>query len=49
MGVPYVWVIDPAMKQTYIATPQEGLREAKDGILRTENPTFQVPLSELLA
>ncbi len=49
MGVPYVWVIDPNTKQTYIATPAEGLREVKDGILRTENPAFHVPLSEFLS
>jgi Uma2 family endonuclease len=49
MGVPYVWVIDPQTKQAYIATAEEGLREATDGILRTENPAFHVPLSEFLS
>jgi len=47
MGVPYVWVIDSQTKQAYVATPAEGLREVKDGVLRTENPTFEVRLSEL--
>ncbi|HYL38295.1 MAG TPA: Uma2 family endonuclease [Bryobacteraceae bacterium] len=49
MGVPYIWVIDPQTKQAYIATPTEGLREVKDEILRTENPAFHVPLSELVS
>ena len=32
-----------------MATPAEGLREVKDGILRTENPAFEVSLSELFS
>lgn len=46
-GVPWIWVIDPETRQTYIATRAEGLREIKDRILRTENPQFQVSLDEL--
>jgi len=49
MGVPYVWVVDAQTKQAYTATPAEGLREVKDGILRTESPAFQLTLSELFA
>ena len=49
MGVPYVWVLDPETRQAYTATPAEGLREVKIGILKTENPTLEVPLSELFA
>jgi Uma2 family endonuclease len=49
MGVPYVWVIDAKTRQIYIATPADGLREVRDGILRTENPAFHVPLNELFA
>lgn len=47
MGVPNVWVIDPETKEAYIATPAEGFRELKTGVLRTENPSLEVPLSEL--
>jgi Uma2 family endonuclease len=47
MGVPYVWVLDPETKQAYTATPTEGLRELKTGILKTENPALEVPLSEI--
>ena len=49
MGVPYVWVIDPQTRQAYIATPAEGLRQVKDGILRTANPAFEIPLTEFLS
>jgi len=49
MGVPYIWVIDPHTRQAYISTPAEGLREVKDGVLRTANPALLVPLSELFA
>src|SRR5579872_5782021 len=47
MGARYVWVIDPETAQICVATLQDGLREVKDGVLRTENPAFQLPLSEL--
>jgi Uma2 family endonuclease len=48
MGVPYVWVIDPATRQAYVATQAEGLREVKDGVLRTANPVLEVPLAGVL-
>jgi Uma2 family endonuclease len=47
MGVPYVWVLDPQTKQAYRSTLAEGLREVKDGVLRTESPVLEVPLGEL--
>jgi len=47
MGVPYVWLLDPQTKQAYAATPADGLCEVKNGVLRTENPVFEVPLAEL--
>src|SRR5260370_9499088 len=49
MGVRYVWVIDAQTRQAYVATPAERFRQVNDGILRTENPAFHVPLSEFLA
>jgi Uma2 family endonuclease len=49
MGVSYVWVLNPETKQAYMATPGEALREVKTGVLRTENPTLEVPLSEIFA
>jgi Uma2 family endonuclease len=49
MGVPYIWVLDPQNKTAFIETPAEGLREVKDGILRTETPRFELPLSQLFA
>jgi len=47
MGVPYVWVLNPETRQAYTAKPAEGLRELKTGVLKTENPTLEVPLSEI--
>ena len=49
MGVPYVWVIDPATKCAWIITRPEGWREEKSGTLRTANPAIEVPLSEIFA
>jgi Uma2 family endonuclease len=46
MGVPYVWVINPCSRRAFVYTT-EGSREAKDGILRTENPELVVPLAEV--
>ncbi len=49
MGVPYIWLIDCESRIAYTASPQEGLRELKTGILRAENPTFEVPLAEIFS
>jgi Uma2 family endonuclease len=49
MGVPFVWVLDPQTKQAYIATAADGLREVKDGVLRTANPALEVPLTGIFA
>jgi Uma2 family endonuclease len=46
MGVPHIWVIDPRRRQGYHFTA-DGMREAKDGVLRTSNPELAVPLSAL--
>jgi len=47
MGVAYVWVLDPETKQAFAATAAEGLKEVKSGVLKTENPALEVPLSEI--
>jgi Uma2 family endonuclease len=44
MGVPYVWLI---ARQAYTATAATGLCEVKSGILKTENPALEMPLSEI--
>jgi Uma2 family endonuclease len=49
MGVPNIWVFDPAKKRTWTVTPADGWREVMNGILRTENPAIEVPLSEIFA
>jgi Uma2 family endonuclease len=47
MGVPYVWVLDPQTRKASFATSTAGLREVTGGVLRTENPVLEVPLSEI--
>ena len=45
-GVPYVWVIDPEARRADVYTTAL-IYEAKDGVLRTEDPAIEVPLAEL--
>jgi Uma2 family endonuclease len=45
-GVPYVWVIDPEARRADVYT-ESGFYEAKDGVLRTEDPVIEVPLADL--
>jgi Uma2 family endonuclease len=45
-GVPYVWLLNPKTKRAQVYTA-EGMREAKQGVLRTENPEIAVPLAEI--
>jgi Uma2 family endonuclease len=46
-GVEYVWVVNPRTRRGFVYTP-DGMREAKDGILRTVNPDIALPLKEIL-
>jgi Uma2 family endonuclease len=45
-GVPNVWIVNPRQRRAFSCTT-EGMREAKDGILRTINPDIAVPIFEL--
>ena len=45
-GVPHVWVVNPRKWRAFQYSG-DGMREAKDGILRTANPAIVVPLLEL--
>lgn len=45
-GVSYVWVVNPITRSAYVHT-SEGSREAKDAVLRTDNPRIDVPLAAL--
>jgi Uma2 family endonuclease len=47
-GVPYVWVIHPRTRRVWVHTPQ-GIQEVGDGLLRTENPSLTVSLSDVFA
>ena len=48
MGVPYVWVLDPATKTAYSVTRKEGTTKVLS-VLKTQNPSVEVPLSEIFA
>ena len=48
MGVPYVWVLDPRTKTAYSATPSERTQQVTTGVLKTHNPSVELPLSEIL-
>ena len=49
MGVAYVWVFDPSTHHVYVATASAGLHEFKGDVLRTENPTLELPLVEIFS
>ena len=46
-GVRFVWLIDPYERRAWIYTANE-IREVRDGLLRTSDPEFIVPLAEVL-
>ena len=45
-GVRYVWLINPRSRRAYVYTA-EGIAEAKEGLLRTQDPELSVPLAEV--
>ncbi len=47
-GVQYIWVINPETQLAEVYTA-DGSRAVRDGILRTENPTIEVPLASIFA
>jgi Uma2 family endonuclease len=47
LGVRYIWVIDPYSRTAWTYTSEHAI-EAKDGVLRTEDPNIEMPLSEVL-
>lgn len=47
-GVAYVWVINPRNRRAWVYT-RDGIAEAKDGILKTQNPELIVPPAEIFA
>ncbi|HLW75639.1 MAG TPA: Uma2 family endonuclease [Bryobacteraceae bacterium] len=47
-GISYVWVVNPATRRAFVHT-SEGSREVKDGVLRAESVTVEVPLNEIFA
>lgn len=47
LGVPNVWVVDPAAKEAFEITPGGDWHKVQDGVLRTQDPLFEVPLNEI--
>jgi Uma2 family endonuclease len=47
MGVPYVWVLDPSAKTAYAATPSARTQQVTGSVLKTLNPSVELPLSEI--
>jgi Uma2 family endonuclease len=45
-GVPYIWIINPRLRNGYVAT-KAGLVEAASGVLETSDPDIRVPVAEL--
>jgi len=45
-GVRFIWVVNPRTRRGWVHTA-EGSREAKDGVLRTAEPTLELRLAEL--
>lgn len=48
LGVPAIWLFDPASRLAYVCT-HEGILAPQDGILRVPGTPIQVPLKELFA
>lgn len=46
-GISYVWVVNPRSRKGYVYTA-DGMREAKDGVLRASNPEIALPIREIL-
>ena len=46
MGVPNVWIVDPALRCAYEVAPSGDLHPVTD-VLRTKNPSLEVPLAEI--
>lgn len=47
-GVPYVWLIDPETRRAW-AHDKSGSREISEGVLRTKNPSLEIPLAGIFA
>jgi hypothetical protein len=48
-GIRYLWQFDPGSRHVFVATPEAGLQEFKGDVLRTENPTLELPLAEVFS
>ena len=48
-GVRYVWLLDPSARRAYVATAEDGLREFKGSVLKTDSPTVELPLDQIFS
>jgi Uma2 family endonuclease len=46
LGVRFVWVLDPLTRQAFTYTNSR-MHEVTDGVLRTERPVIEIPLTEI--
>jgi hypothetical protein len=46
-GVRYIWLLDAGACRAYVATAETGLHEFRDSVLKTENPTVELPLDQV--
>jgi len=47
MGVPNVWALDPLAKTALEIGFKGDWHKVQDGILRTQNPVFEVPMAKI--
>jgi Uma2 family endonuclease len=47
-GVRYVWIVDPPKRRAWVHTT-EGVREVRDGVLRTANPEIAIALDDVFS
>lgn len=47
-GVPNVWILNPRNRKAYVCST-DGMREAKNNLLRAQNPKIEVPLGEIFS
>jgi len=47
-GVQHIWLVDPKSRRAWVCSA-DGMREAKDGILRTANPAIELALPKIFS
>jgi Uma2 family endonuclease len=47
-NVPMIWIVDPYNGKAWICTPETGIAEAKDNVLRCDALGLKMPLKEII-